>query len=704
MQFGWTATVRSGTVEHGGSSVQVADHQLVHGLERGHIVDRVEHGVDRIELADQGALLSGREAEIGDRVGQTTVAVELDQLDPVDRQVDVARSEGVGGDDRLSDGSYGHVEPGVVEPSLERGAEQIAEVLALADPGEEPVGLADAGTGEVDRGGRAGIVGAACEPAGPQDRRGGGVGQRRSVDEALRRAIVRAAQVERHAVVPDVEPVGPQRAQRGQSLRGQARVPCVEPVVAESERLAYQPVQFVGGHAGQTVQGLTQLGAIGTGEQRRIEQLIEERRFVPELGGQRHPDRDLGADRTAVRTPCAHERTGAGQPAAVGPGRVSDQTAAERPEVLLHRHVADRLVLHDQRAAHDPLHTGELGQEQLQIVAPEHAVESGDVEPPQRTLPKLVADQLLDDVLSELAQQGEDLTVFGVDRPPVVDGRKGLRPHLDLLLDPPDVLLGRAPLHRNVDGPDSARRPSPAARAGRDAVDVGPARNDLLHHCLVELGQRLRVVRSELVERLQVLPSEATGRQHGERIRPLVRAERLLRRCADRGRRARRAGGGELRQWLIAPIGGRACRDPARMRVVRQHAGDQIAGDRVRLGGRPGECVGGVVIENGQPGNGVAPLLAEHGHRVGDPAGDRIGRGFGAGRHHGQDPVRLVADADRGHRRPTRHALDEPVTQRADRGRCDPVAELVVVDAMRREEIAKVRAEHALEQRDAHVA
>jgi hypothetical protein len=112
------------------------------------------------------------------------------------------------------------------------------------------------------------------------------------------------------------------------------------------------------------------------------------------------------------------------------------------PQVGAGRDARRRLVALDEGALPEPAGHRVGGEEELEVVAAEHPIQAGDVEPPQGSLPQLVAFQLADHVAGELMELGEDLGELDVDRPQVVDGSVGLHPDLDLLLDASDVVVG----------------------------------------------------------------------------------------------------------------------------------------------------------------------------------------------------------------------------------------------------------------------
>ena len=140
------------------------------------------------------------------------------------------------------------------------------------------------------------------------------------------------------------------------------------------------------------------------------------------------------------------------------------------------------------------------------------------------------------------------------------------------------------------------------------------------------------------------------------------------------------------------------------MGVVGEHRGDELTRFGVVDRGVVLQGVSGVVVEHGDGGPGMPPLLDEYVDEAGD-ALLRQGRmvDVGAG-HHGQDSVGLIADPHARDGSASGEPGDEPGTQRVNGQVTESRPEHRAVGVMGRQHLTGERAEHRLEQGDAHVS
>ena len=205
-QLGRAATVRTHSVDDGGGSFQVADDELVDHLERRDVVDRVERRLQAAEQADEPAFLALLESESRHRGVERTLTVQVEEADAVDWQVEGGVTEAVDCGDSGAQRPDRDVETSIVQRPLELRSEQVAEVLPVAHPREDPVGLADPPARQIDRRRGLVVVVASRHPAGSQYRCRRRVGKRRGVDEPVRRAVRRRLEIEHEPVRADVDP------------------------------------------------------------------------------------------------------------------------------------------------------------------------------------------------------------------------------------------------------------------------------------------------------------------------------------------------------------------------------------------------------------------------------------------------------------------------------------------------------------------
>ena len=194
---------------------------------------------------------------------------------------------------------------------------------------------------------------------------------------------------------PTYNPADDVAAHRRQSLGGQARVPGVEPMTPESERLAEHPVELHRIHGSEPGERLAQLLPVSGLRQRRLDELIQQRR-----GGEKLRRQQLPRERPARDLDLVGQ---VGRPAddTVGHRRVRPRPLAQIGEVDGAGDPGGRFVVLHRRPLPEALAGREAGEQQLEVVPAEHAVESRNVEPAQWPLAQLVGFQPLDHVVGE---------------------------------------------------------------------------------------------------------------------------------------------------------------------------------------------------------------------------------------------------------------------------------------------------------------